>query len=185
MSFHIKTSAISEKITKPTTQDDTSAVANTLSPMRVRAEMDRVRRAVAACDASPSAPVVIFVSKMIPVKKRDITDADGKLWEPPPPEAAGLSARLSESGTGGDAEDDRDSLAFVAFARVLSGTVAPDTPLLVCEPAGGFELRCAMFLVVAVFVVVFTFKSIPVSTRSFSEFRTGPADGTVFRRFRP
>ncbi|CAN0172760.1 unnamed protein product, partial [Ectocarpus fasciculatus] len=96
---------------------------------RIMAEMDRVRRAVAACDASPSAPVVIFVSKMIPVKKRDITDADGKLWEPPTPAAA---AGLSE--TGGDAEDDRDSLAFVAFARVLSGTVAPDTPLLVLGP---------------------------------------------------
>ncbi|CAB1115634.1 unnamed protein product [Ectocarpus sp. CCAP 1310/34] len=107
---------------------------------RIMAEMDRVRRAVAACDASPSAPVVIFVSKMIPVKKRDITDADGKLWEPPAAAAAaaaaaaGLSAGLSESGTGGDAEDDRDSLAFVAFARVLSGTVAPDTPLLVLGP---------------------------------------------------
>lgn len=98
------------------------------------------------------------MSKMIPVKKRDITDADGKLWEPPAA-AAGLSTGLSESGTGGDAEDDRDSLAFVAFARVLSGTVAPDTPLLVCEP-GGVELRCAMLVVVvAVFVVVSPLKT--------------------------
>lgn len=91
--------------------------------------MDGVRRAVAACDASPSAPVVIFVSKMIPVKKRDITDTNGRLWRPP----AGLSAGLSEQERegGGHGEDDRDSLAFVAFARVLSGTVTPDTPLLV------------------------------------------------------
>ena len=87
--------------------------------------MDRVRRAVAACDASPSAPVVIFVSKMIPVKKRDITDADGRLWRPP----TGLSEE--EQDKENELEDDRDSLAFVAFARVLSGTVTPATPLLV------------------------------------------------------
>eukprot|EP00752_Nemacystus_decipiens_P007824 g6989.t1 len=95
---------------------------------RIRAEMDRVRRAVAACDASPSAPVVIFVSKMIPVKKRDITDTDGKLWRPP----AGPSEEEENDGGGG--EDDRDSLTFVAFARVLSGTVTPDTPLLILGP---------------------------------------------------
>jgi len=89
--------------------------------------MDGVRRAVAACDASPSAPVVIFVSKMIPVKKRDITDTNGRLWLPP----AGLSEQEQDREEGGAGEDDRDSLAFVAFARVLSGTVTPDTPLLV------------------------------------------------------
>lgn len=98
--------------------------------------MDRVHRAVAACDASPSAPVVIFVSKMIPVKKRDITDTDGKLWQPP----AGLSGE-EEKREGGDGEDDRDSLAFVAFARVLSGTVTPETPLLVRGVESGFGVR--------------------------------------------
>lgn len=85
---------------------------------------------MAECDASPFAPVVIFVSKMIPVKKRDITDTDGKLWRPP----AGMSGE-----EGGD-EDDRDSLAFVAFARVLSGTVTPDTPLLVSVRGWGFRV---------------------------------------------
>lgn len=92
--------------------------------------MGRVQRAVAACDASPSAPVVIFVSKMIPVKNRDITDTDGQLWRSP--EKA--SEALEDGGDGGghaEEGDDRDSLAFVAFARVLSGTVTPDTPLLV------------------------------------------------------
>lgn len=98
--------------------------------------MDRVRRAVAACDSCPSAPVVIFVSKMIPVKKRDITDTDGKLWRPP----AGLSEEEA-----GDGEDDRDSLAFVAFARVLSGTVTPDTPLLVSGRVGEWA-RLAIFV---------------------------------------
>lgn len=93
--------------------------------------MDGVRRAVAACDASPSAPVVIFVSKMIPVKKRDITDTNGRLWRPPAGLSAGLSEQERGEGEGGAVEDDRDALAFVAFARVLSGTVTPDTPLLV------------------------------------------------------
>lgn len=87
-----------------------------------------MHRAVVACDASPSAPVVIFVSKMIPVKKRDITDTHGKLWRAPSAEPP--SGGTSEAVEG---EDDRDSLAFVAFARVLSGTVTPDTPLLVRE----------------------------------------------------
>lgn len=99
--------------------------------------MERVRRAVAACDASPSAPVVIFVSKMIPVKKRDITDTDGKLWRPP----AGPSEE--EEKDGGNGEDDRDALAFVAFARVLSGTVTPDTPLLVSRQDSWLGLLCA------------------------------------------
>lgn len=82
--------------------------------------MERVRQAVESCDSSSSAPVVIFVSKMIPVKKRDITDADGRYWRPP------------TSPGGVDVDDqDPDSLAFVAFARVLSGTVTPSTPLLV------------------------------------------------------
>lgn len=98
-----------------------------------------MRHAIASCDSSPSAPVVIFISKMIPVKKRDITDVDGKPWRPPSPSSAGLSsAGLSENVDGGgggqngdDDDDDPDSLAFVAFARVLSGTVTPHTPLLV------------------------------------------------------
>ena len=87
--------------------------------------MNRVHRAVATCDASPSAPVVVFVSKMIPVKRRDIVGADGKPWRPP-------SGLPDEGGEEAGAEvEDQDALAFVAFARVLSGTVTPQTPLLV------------------------------------------------------
>lgn len=107
-----------------------------------RGEIERVRQAVASCDSSPSAPVVIFVSKMIPVKKRDITDSDGKPWRPPTGHggsaaSGGLGFHDAAgggmgAGRGGDADDqDPDSLAFVAFARVLSGTVTPSTPLLV------------------------------------------------------
>lgn len=44
--------------------------------------MGRVRRAVALCDASDAAPLVIFVSKMIAVKKRDLTDVNGRPWRP-------------------------------------------------------------------------------------------------------
>lgn len=65
--------------------------------------MERVRRSVAACDASDAAPVVIFVSKMIPVKRRDLTDASGRLWQSPnsgkPGEA--FSKNLSKGDEGG------------------------------------------------------------------------------------
>lgn len=98
--------------------------------------MERVRLAVATCDSSPTAPVVIFVSKMVPVKRRDLTNTDGKPWRPP---THGLNAH-GGGGRDGDesgadnadaAQEDPDGLAFVAFARVLSGTVTPSTPLLV------------------------------------------------------
>lgn len=89
--------------------------------------MDRVHRAVASCDTSPSAPVVIFVSKMIPVKKRDIVNANGKPWKP----SSGEGEEAGVGGEEGTEVEDQDGLAFVAFARVLSGTVTPKTPLLV------------------------------------------------------
>lgn len=102
--------------------------------------MDRVHRAVATCDASMSAPVVIFVSKMIPVKKRDITDVNGRPWRPvharpPPREFVVPQEAFSEGDTD---KEDPDSLSFVAFARVLSGTVTPNTPLLVSGHGGAY-----------------------------------------------
>lgn len=114
--------------------------------------MERVRQAVANCDSSPSAPVVIFVSKMISVKNRDITATNGKLWRPPV--GGGDDWGSVESG---DEEDDQDpdSLAFVAFARVLSGTVTPSTPLLVRILREGLMLGLSAFFFVVCFVWAF------------------------------
>lgn len=65
---------------------------------------------------------------MIPVRRRDITDTDGKPWRKPTEDEV--------DGGGAVSVEDLDSLAFVAFARVLSGTVTPDTPLLVSSTSG-------------------------------------------------
>jgi hypothetical protein len=43
----------------------------------ITSEMQSVYDAIAACDTSESAPVVLFVSKMVPVKRGDIVDANG------------------------------------------------------------------------------------------------------------
>ena len=74
---------------------------------------------VAACDASPSIPVVIFVSKMIPVQKRDIADTVGKVWRPP----AGQSG--TKEMDGGNGEDDRRRLGVCG---VREGAQRDDYP---------------------------------------------------------
>jgi hypothetical protein len=57
--------------------DKFTVVAAALQTQSITSEMQSVYDAIAACDTSESAPVVLFVSKMVPVKRGDIVDANG------------------------------------------------------------------------------------------------------------
>jgi translation elongation factor EF-G len=72
-----------------------------------------VKDCVSRCDQSDGAPIVIFVSKMVAVKKSEL----------PPPQG-------DDAAVEGASEDE----ALVAFARIFSGTVRPDSALWVLGP---------------------------------------------------
>lgn len=74
---------------------------------------DRVRDSVAACSIEDDAPVVAFVSKVVPVRVVELGD-----W------------RASSASSAAD----RDGDVFVAFARVFSGVLRPDSKLFVLGP---------------------------------------------------
>ena len=75
--------------------------------------LEQVRRCVARCCVQDDAPVVAFVSKVVPVRAAELGE-----W------------CASSAYSGGD----RDGDVFVAFARVFSGTLRPDSNLFVLGP---------------------------------------------------
>ncbi|GJN21248.1 hypothetical protein PR202_gb08709 [Eleusine coracana subsp. coracana] len=83
------------------------------------AEAERVRRSVASCSASTSAPVVVFVSKMFAVPYSTLP-SKGPNGEP-----------LNRSqGPGDSSEED----CFLAFARVFSGVLRAGQKVFVLSP---------------------------------------------------
>ena len=75
--------------------------------------LEQVRKCVARCSVQDDAPVVAFVSKVVPVRAAELGE-----W------------CASSAYSGGD----RDGDVFVAFARVFSGTLRPDSNLFVLGP---------------------------------------------------
>jgi hypothetical protein len=55
----------------------TSLIIAADTTQSITSEMQSVYDAIAACDTSEAAPVVLFISKMVPVKRGDIVDANG------------------------------------------------------------------------------------------------------------
>lgn len=79
--------------------------------------MAEVRASVAACAKTEAAPVVAFVSKVVPVRAAELVG-----WRP----------LTQAEGGGANAEAPAD--VFVAFARVFSGVLRPDSRLFVLGP---------------------------------------------------
>ena len=77
------------------------------------AMLQRVRRGVAACSSGGDDEVVVFVSKMTPIKAADLSPFDFE--------------RLRTSRSGADATTE----VFVALARVYSGVLRPSSRLFV------------------------------------------------------
>jgi ribosome assembly protein 1 len=75
--------------------------------------LERVRKCVAQCSVQDDAPIVAFVSKVVPVRAVELGE-----W----------CATSAYSG------GDRDGDVFVAFARVFSGILRPDSDLFVLGP---------------------------------------------------
>ncbi|KAL6899812.1 hypothetical protein ACP4OV_006470 [Aristida adscensionis] len=89
----------------------------------VVAEAERVRRCVAACSASTSAPVVVFVSKMFAVPYATLP-SKGPDGEP-----------VSHSRVSGDSgEPEPEEECFLAFARVFSGVLRAGQKVFVLSP---------------------------------------------------
>ncbi|KAG5191664.1 hypothetical protein JKP88DRAFT_251342 [Tribonema minus] len=68
--------------------------------------MASVRNAIATCATTADAPVVLFVSKMVPVRSTELLDLT----------------------------DGSEQLTFVAFARIFSGTITPTSKLHILGP---------------------------------------------------
>lgn len=75
--------------------------------------LEQVRKSIARCAVQEEAPVVAFVSKVVPVRAAELGE-----W------------CASSAYSGGD----RDGDVFVAFARVFSGILRPDSKLFVLGP---------------------------------------------------
>ena len=94
-----------------------------LWPHDAPADTEPVRAAIAACDTSEAAPLVVFVSKMLAVPRSLLKNA-----------AAAHPLPGDTSGEGGGSVQDQDDTEFVAFARVFSGVVRPGEPVFVLGP---------------------------------------------------
>ncbi|EAY86210.1 hypothetical protein OsI_07585 [Oryza sativa Indica Group] len=88
-------------------------------PAAVAAEVEKARRCVATCNASTSAPVVVFVSKMFAVPYRFLPSR-GVNGEP-----------LNHRGSSSSAESGE---CFLAFARVFSGVLRAGHKVFVLSP---------------------------------------------------
>jgi ribosome assembly protein 1 len=93
-----------------------NATGEDRSPMS--AAQEAVRMALACCDTSSSSPVVVFVSKMVPVARREVVGVDGRPLS---------SLPWADEGRKGPNGEEREVL--VAFGRVLCGTLTPATEL--------------------------------------------------------
>ncbi|KAL6634211.1 hypothetical protein ACP70R_026882 [Stipagrostis hirtigluma subsp. patula] len=87
----------------------------------VVAEAEQVRRCVAACSTSASAPVVVFVSKMFAVP-HTVLPSKGPNGEP-----------LNHSKGPGEPEPEEEE-CFLAFARVFSGVLRAGQKVFVLSP---------------------------------------------------
>jgi ribosome assembly protein 1 len=97
---------------------------------QIAGSYDAVKDCVARCDHSPEAPVVVFVSKMVPVRvaelsQRDIAMVNARLAR------AAESAVLAEGEVAPPSALKPDGEVFVALARVFSGTLTRTSPLYV------------------------------------------------------
>jgi ribosome assembly protein 1 len=97
---------------------------------QIAGSYDAVKDCVARCDNSPDAPVVVFVSKMVPVRvaelsQRDIAMVNARLAR------AAEAAVLAEGEVAPPSALKPDGEVFVALARVFSGTLTRNSPLYV------------------------------------------------------
>ncbi len=88
------------------------------------ASMEGIR----SCDVSENAPVVAFVSKMIPVDEKQIVTLNGKPWKT---EEHYYEEKNMNSETQIGATVPPKRHRMVAFARILSGVMTISTPLYV------------------------------------------------------
>ena len=104
---------------------------------RISRSYECVKQSIAVCDNTPAAPVVVFVSKMVPVRVAELSPRD----------VAMMNARLARTATttpAGEGESNDsgdmktpvkqlqpDGEVFMALARVFSGTLQRNTPLYV------------------------------------------------------
>ncbi len=91
-----------------------------------RNERLRVMEGIRSCDVSENSPVVVFVSKMVPVDEKDVLGLNGKPW------------RADNEPEEDDEKTKNDHAAavtkrhrMIAFARILSGVVTTSTNLYV------------------------------------------------------
>jgi ribosome assembly protein 1 len=118
-------------------------------------ELAAVVRAVTACDSSPDAPLVVYISKVFPVgrdslprqrqeivRKAYVSRADREAAAKAEEEAAASSAAAAAASSSSSSstttpvapDDDNDSKLFICLARVLSGTLRPGMRVRVLGP---------------------------------------------------
>jgi ribosome assembly protein 1 len=101
----------------PIVAPSTAAGAETV--LAAAAATEEVRASVAACAKIEAAPVVAFVSKVVLVRAAELVG-----WRP----------RARRDGKGDDGAEPPGEDAFIAFARVFSGVLRPDSSLFVLGP---------------------------------------------------
>ena len=100
---------------------------------KINASYEAVKECIAQCDNTESAPVVVFVSKMVPVRVAELSQRDFAMMN------ARLERRAQEHvGAGGGEESSapvprlqQDGEVFMALARVFSGTLQRDSSLYI------------------------------------------------------
>lgn len=94
------------------------------------AKLDRIKQSIESCDTSPDAPIVVFVSKMMPVRVADLSKRDVEMIQAIRMTKAMLSIKSGEEedGTGASLIPPPPPLlpeqeVFLALGRIFSGTL--------------------------------------------------------------
>ena len=141
-------SSLSTTTATATATATATTAATTASPYAssVVHRMCRVRSSVGACDTSADSDVVVFISKMMPVKVSELSARDATLFRERHMAAAATAAAAAAAAADGAVSTSSPSImaatatagsdeppdeVFVALGRIFSGTLTRDSALYV------------------------------------------------------
>jgi len=95
------------------------------------ARMASIKNSIGSCNAQPDADVVIFISKMIPVKMNELSPRDAEMYRQRAVSKAQTGSSDASTETSNGVVLREDDEVFLALGRVFSGQVTRDSNLFV------------------------------------------------------
>lgn len=101
-------------------------------------KLETIKKAIESCDTSPEAPLVVFVSKMMPVRVAELSKRDLEMLQTMRTSRATAAAAAAAASSVGESSDETavvpplpplspDQEVFLALGRIFSGTLKRDS----------------------------------------------------------